>query len=60
MSTNEGNWVFAANADEFAEDEPKQVTLEGEQLALYKVGDDIYVTSDICTHAYACLSFSAL
>lgn len=32
------------------------IGIEGEQLALYRIGDEVFATSDLCTHAECVIS----
>ena len=50
------NWVEAARVDDIDSDEPLAVTLNGRDIALYKLGDGIHATDNLCTHAFAMLS----
>jgi p-cumate 2,3-dioxygenase ferredoxin subunit len=44
-------------ADDLLEGEIRKATLpDGEQVALYRVGDTIYATADRCTHGEASLA----
>jgi len=51
-----GTWHRAAGLDELADDEPLGVDVAGVQVALYRIGSDIYATGNVCTHAHAMLS----
>ena len=46
-------WIEAAALDDLPADDVKGVQVEGLDIALYKVGGDVFATSDICTHAQA-------
>ncbi|TCT09423.1 non-heme iron oxygenase ferredoxin subunit [Paralcaligenes ureilyticus] len=35
------------------EDEPASVIVEGHDVAIYRVGEEIFATSNICTHGQA-------
>ena len=50
------NWVEAARVDDIDPDEPLAVTLNGRDIALYKLPDGLYATDNLCTHAFATLS----
>ena len=52
MSETE-SWVDAAAVDELPADDVKGFQLQGLDIALYRVGDEVFATSDICTHAQA-------
>jgi naphthalene 1,2-dioxygenase ferredoxin component len=47
------NWIDAVAADELPTDDVIGVQVAGRDLALYTVGDDVYVTDNICTHGHA-------
>lgn len=49
-------WRVAAKLDELSEDEPLGVVIDGQPLALYKIGGGVYATHNICTHEHALLS----
>jgi nitrite reductase/ring-hydroxylating ferredoxin subunit len=49
-------WVFAASYSEFAEGGVIGVTCGGERLALYKLPDGYFATSDTCPHQGGSLS----
>ena len=51
----EAGWIRAASVDELADD-LLGVTVDKTPIALYRVDDQIYATSNICTHAFAFLS----
>ena len=48
-----GSWVDAAAVDDLPADDVKGFQLQGLEVALYRVGDEVFATSDICTHAQA-------
>ena len=39
-----------AKLSELREGEVKGVKVNGEEIALYKIGNEVFATSDICTH----------
>lgn len=39
--------------DAIGEDEPAGVVVEGHDVAIYRVGDEVFATSNICTHGQA-------
>lgn len=43
-------WVAVANRDVLEPGQYKSVEVEGELIALYDVGGEIYATGDVCTH----------
>lgn len=49
-------WHVAAKVDEVTEGEVLGVMVNGEPVALYKIGGKIFATSNVCTHEYALLS----
>lgn len=49
-------WTPVAAASEISEDEPKAVVANGEDVALYRVGDEVFATGNVCTHGMAQLS----
>lgn len=48
--------VNVARLEEIPDGGIKQVTVRGEPVGLYRVGDDVYGLHDICTHEEAYLS----
>ena len=49
-------WQDVGAADEFAEDDPRAVIVDGEQVAVFRVGDELFALHDLCTHEVARLS----
>lgn len=49
-------WVRAARRGDLGEGDVLGVGVAGREIALYMIGDQIYATDDVCTHAYAKLS----
>ncbi len=49
-------WYPVADCNDVKEGEALQVRVEGEPIALYKLGGDFHATHDVCTHAQAFLS----
>jgi naphthalene 1,2-dioxygenase system ferredoxin subunit len=49
-------WCRAAPADAVPQDAPLVVAFEGREIAIYRVGDEYFATSNICTHGLARLS----
>ncbi len=49
-------WHVAARADEVPENEVIGVVVDGEPVAIYKLGGAFYATSNVCTHEFALLS----
>ncbi len=46
-------WIDAAAFDELPAEDVKGVQVEGLDIALYRVQDQVFATSDTCTHAQA-------
>ncbi len=49
-------WHFAARAEDLKEDEILGVTVAGQEIALYRLGDAVHATGNICSHGFAMLS----
>lgn len=49
-------WHRAANTTEINPDDPKKVTIEGEEIALYNIDGEFFATHNICTHAFASMA----
>ena len=49
-------WVRAAARSELVQDDVVAVEVEGRELALYCVGDEVLATDNLCTHGNARLS----
>lgn len=49
-------WHLAGKLADLDPDTVGVVTIEGQQIALYLLEDGVFATSNICTHAYACMS----
>jgi 3-phenylpropionate/trans-cinnamate dioxygenase ferredoxin component len=45
-----------ATLDEIDDGEMKQVVVDGELIGLYRVGDELYAISDVCSHEEAYLT----
>ena len=45
-----------AKLDELADGNMKQVVVGGDLVGLYRVGEDVYAISDVCTHEEAYLT----
>ncbi|MCA1709261.1 MAG: non-heme iron oxygenase ferredoxin subunit [Actinobacteria bacterium] len=45
-----------AKLEELTDGDMKQVVVGGELVGLYRVGDDVYAISDVCTHEEAYLT----
>lgn len=48
-------WHPVLEEGKLGEGEIAQAEAAGESLALYKVGDKVYATQELCTHAYVSL-----
>ncbi|MEH2519176.1 nitrite reductase/ring-hydroxylating ferredoxin subunit [Bradyrhizobium sp. AZCC 1610] len=49
-------WKHLCAASRLSEGEPLGFKVGDQRVALYKVGDDIFATDDVCSHAFALLS----
>ena len=49
-------WVRVTTVDQLHEGEPLLVTIEGEDVALFRVGSEVFALDDLCSHAAASLS----
>lgn len=49
-------WTFAAPLSQLAGRDVLGVVCEGRRLALYRLGDDYFATTDTCPHAGAAVS----
>lgn len=45
-----------ANLSELAEGKVRGVKVGGEEIALYRLGDEVFATSDICAHEQCVIS----
>ncbi|WP_191600420.1 non-heme iron oxygenase ferredoxin subunit [Marinomonas algicola] len=50
------NWIDTINIEEVPEDDVIGVNVNGHQIALYKVDDEVFATDNVCTHGQALLS----
>lgn len=50
------NWINTISINDIPEDDVIGVAVNGHQIALYKVEDEIFATDNICTHGHALLS----
>lgn len=46
-------WVDAGPVEGVTEDYPVFAVVAGKEIALYRVGDDIYASDNLCTHGKA-------
>ncbi len=53
-------WHCVAHLQSLSNDVPLEITLADKELALYRIGDQIYALENICPHAYALLSAGVL
>jgi 3-phenylpropionate/trans-cinnamate dioxygenase ferredoxin subunit len=49
-------WHQVASAEEIREDEATAVTVGQTHIALIRLGDQVYGTSNVCTHQFALMS----
>ncbi|WP_142849904.1 non-heme iron oxygenase ferredoxin subunit [Telmatospirillum sp. J64-1] len=49
-------WKTIASVGQIEEDEPLGVRVEGREIAVFKLGDFLYATDNVCSHQYALLS----
>ena len=50
------NWQHVASMSDLEEDEPFRVRVDDTQIALCRLGDEVFAIDNICTHDYAELS----
>lgn len=55
-TTGPNRWVRALPADELPDGTSAGVTVDGRQVMLHRVADDVYAIDDLCSHAGALLS----
>ena len=53
-------WHFVSPVGGIAPGEPKQVVIDDLELAVHNVGGAFFAIDDICTHAFARLSFGSI
>ena len=46
-------WVDAGPVEDVTEDYPAFAVVAGKEIALYRVGDNIYASDNLCTHGNA-------
>jgi len=51
-----GTWHRAAALNDISEDDPLEVEIGSNKIALYRLGEEVFATGNVCTHAYALLS----
>ncbi|MFF3572721.1 non-heme iron oxygenase ferredoxin subunit [Nocardia jiangxiensis] len=49
-NTSSTERVFACEVDDLEDGDSMSVRADGEPVAVYRIGDDFYATSDTCTH----------
>lgn len=49
-------WFDIGAADDFSEDEPTAVHAGGQQIAVFRLGEELFALKDLCTHGNAKLS----
>ncbi len=50
------NWINTIGVDEIPEDDVIGIHVDGHQIALYKVENEVFATDNLCTHGNALLS----
>lgn len=56
MKQATGNWQAIGALDDFTEGEPAAVIAGDRQIAIFRIGDEVFALSDLCTHGHARLS----
>lgn len=46
-------WIDALAAEDLPADDVLGVAVDGRDIALYRVGDAVYATDNVCTHGHA-------
>lgn len=54
--SNTGDWFPIGAADTFSDDAPTAVHAGGQQIAIFRLDDDLFALKDLCTHGNARLS----
>lgn len=49
-------WRCAGHAGDLSEDAPIEFKLDGTEIGIYRVGDELYALENVCPHAYALLT----
>lgn len=47
------HWVDACAETDVADDYPAAVVIDGKEIALYRVGQEVFATDNLCTHGHA-------
>lgn len=50
---SESNWVDAVAADALRGDDVIGIDVAGRDIAIYRIGDEVYATDNVCTHGQA-------
>ncbi|MBW0449648.1 non-heme iron oxygenase ferredoxin subunit [bacterium M00.F.Ca.ET.228.01.1.1] len=50
------NWHTIGTLDDFAEGEPAAVIAGDRQVAVFRLGDEVFALNDLCSHGHARLS----
>lgn len=56
MTLQTSTWQHLCAASKLSEGEPRGFKVDEQRVALYKVGEDLFATDDVCSHAFALLS----
>lgn len=56
MITGFMTWHVAANYNDLRESDALGVLVAGQHIALYRIADEVFATSNVCTHEFALLS----
>ena len=56
MEAKIDNWQAIGTLDDFAEGEPAAVIAGDRQIAVFRIGDEVFALNDLCTHGHARLS----
>ena len=47
------NWIDALASEDLPTDDVVGVAVDGRDIALYAVGEEVYATDNLCTHGHA-------
>jgi len=47
---SQDNWIDALSADALPTDDVIGVEIAGRDIAIYRIGEEVYATDNICTH----------
>lgn len=56
MEAKIDHWQAIGTLDDFAEGEPAAVIAGDRQIAVFRIGDEVFALNDLCTHGHARLS----